>query len=203
MEMTINRALSELKLLGKKIEQKTDELLVADSVLKTTQQEVKDAFVRDQEAKIQQLNDMVLRRNKIKSAVVLSNSKTVVTVAGVQMTVAEAIERKSSIQFEKDINRKMRERFYGAKNAVERHNETKRQAADKQAEQALGADTESNKGEQYKAIFDAYFGKHEAEVIAPQGIESKIEKDRDVIDEFEQEVDFILNESNTITKIEV
>ena len=47
--------------------------------------------------------DLISRRNKIKSAIIMSNAKTVVEVAGKQMTVAEAIDKKSSIEYEKEL----------------------------------------------------------------------------------------------------
>ena len=198
--MSINRALSELKLLNKKITDKTGRLQVAVGIQQKTVI-VKVDFINTVKANVQQLRDLITNRNNIKSAIVLSNAKTKVTIGDKTMTVAEAIERKTSIELEKSLNKKMREDYYGLKSQIEQHNNNAKAQADKQAEAALGAATEGDKGTQYKAIFDAYYDANKADVLAPNDIEVQIEKDQDLIDEFESEVDFILSESNTKTSI--
>lgn len=202
MEISINRALSELKLLNKKITDKTARLQVSDAVQKQTKEQG-EKFISDAVAGIKSIRDLIARRNYIKSKIVLSNASTSVAVGDKTMTVAEAIERKTSIELDKNLNRRMRETYYGHKGSVEAHNDKCRSQADKQAEAALGAATEGDKGIQYKAIFDAYYDLNKATLFAPDGIEKQIEDDQDKIDEFESEVDFILSESNTKTMIEV
>lgn len=203
MTISINRALSEIKLLNKKIEDKTNGLSVASGVTSKENEDVKKAFVAAASAGIDQVKGFIDRRNVVKAAIVLSNAAVEVTVAGVTMTVAEAIERKTSIELEKSLNKRIREQYYGHKKSVEQHNEQCKAKADKQAEAALGADTEGDKGLQYKAIFDAYYDSNKADLLAPVGIEVLIENMQDELDEFENEVDFILSESNTKTVIEV
>lgn len=203
MEISINRALSELKLLNKKISDRTKLLQVAGLVQKTTEEAVKTEFISDQSAAIQSVRDLIKRRGVVKCAIVKSNAATTVTIGRVSMTVAEAIERKTSIELDKDLNRQMREKYYSKKKDFENHDIQCRNKADKQAEAALGAATEGDKGIQYKAIFDAYYDSNKAELLCPIGIEKDIEDHQDSIDEFESEVDFILSESNTKTVIEV
>jgi len=200
--ISINRALSELKLLNKKIEDKTDKLEVAIGTQKINETD-KEAFLAKADADIQQVRGLIARRNLIKSAVVLSNANTSIVVAGQLMTVAEAIERKQSIDLDKSLNRRMRERYFGIKAGVEQHNDNVKVQADEQAKAALGADTEADKGAGYKSIVEAYVDRNKAELIAPQDIELQIESDQDKIDEFEAEIDFILSESNTKTEIDV
>lgn len=202
MDISINRALSELKLLNKKITDKTAKLQVAVGIQQKTVID-KDVFLKSVAANIQQLRDFIQNRNKIKSAIVLSNAKTKVTIGDKTMTVAEAIERKTSIDLDKALNKKMREDYYNLESQIEQHNVNAKTQADKQCEAALGAQTEGDKGAQYKTIFEAYYEANKAEVLAPEDIKAQIEKDQDTIDEFESEVDFILSESNTKTSINV
>ena len=204
MDMSINRALSELKLLNKKITDKTAKLQVAGTVMaKNTSDGEKTAFVDQANSGIQAIRDLIKRRNRIKSSIVMSNADTKVSIGGVSMTVAEAIERKSSIELDKALNRKMREGYFGQKQVCEQHNVKATEQANKQVEQVLGAATEGDKGTQAKAVFDAYYEANRAGLLAPDGIEAQIEKDQEAIDEFEMEVDFILSESNTKTTITV
>lgn len=201
MNISINRALSELKLLNKKIADKTSRLEVATGVQKADDS-VKETFISTAKANIQSILDLIKRRNIIKSAIVQSNAATTVTVGSNSMTVAEAIERKTSIELEKGLNRRMREQYYSNKNGIEAHNQKAKATANEQVEKMLGTDTEGDKAVQAKAIFDVSYDANKAELIAPEGIEALIEKDQDAIDEFENEVDFILSESNTKTMIE-
>jgi len=201
--ISVNRALSELKLITKKIEQKTQSLEVAVGVKSDAKQEFKDEFIKKAEAGIQQVNDLIERRNILKSAIVASNASTTVIIGLKQMTVAQAIERKTSIQMQIAFSKKLREGYFGNKTNIERHNEGISQQADKQAANALSADTEGDKGAAYTAIVDAYKQKNGAELVSVEGIEKTIEKMQDDIDEFESEVDFVLSESNIKTMIDV
>jgi hypothetical protein len=200
--ISVNRALSELKLITKKIGQKTNLNISASARGDFDQSEVSNFKIKAT-ADIQQLRDLISRRNDIKSAIVASNAATMVTIGNKAMTVAQAIERKSSIAYEKGAARSMRENYFTQKKAVEMHNEGVEKEADKQASNALSADTEGDKGAAYTAIVDAYVKKNKALLVAPDGIEETIDKMQDAIDEFENEVDFILSESNIKTMIDV
>ncbi|MFB8733012.1 hypothetical protein ACEQPO_01165 [Bacillus sp. SL00103] len=56
----------------------------------------------------QSIQALIKRRNAIKSAIVVSNATTTIDVAGVNMTVAEAIERKTSIEYDIRYLRKLK-----------------------------------------------------------------------------------------------
>ena len=61
---------------------------------------------------------MIKRRNQIKSAIIASNAVTMVEVAGVRMTVAEAIDKKSSIGYEKELLARLSEQFTDAVSVI-------------------------------------------------------------------------------------
>lgn len=203
MTISVNRALAELKLVTKKIEQKTVNLTVAAPVKSLMEEGERKKIVTEFESELQKLTNLVKRRNSLKSAIVLSNAQTVVTIGSKECRVAEAIERKTSIQIERDISRKLREAYYAVKDGVDGHNNKVSADADKHALAALSSDTEGDKGTAYKTIVDAYKLKNEATLLAPKDIEKTIEDMQDSIDEFESEVDFILSESNIKTMIDV
>jgi hypothetical protein len=200
--ISITRALSELKLLNKKIEQKQAALQVATGVT-GIEDGHDEAYKATAKASIDQVQGIIDRRQKLKRAIVMSNANTTVTIGSDEMTVAEAIERKTSIEYEKVFCKKLRETYYSQKAAVEAHNEKVSQNADKHAQSALSADTEGDKGAAYTTIVAAYEGKHKARLVAPEGIENTVDDLQDKIDGFESEVDFILSESNTKTMIDV
>src|SRR5690554_4907003 len=100
MEMTITRGLSELKLINDRIQRKINDARFAVGN-KNNNKKIDgmtiEEFNKNAKSQYQSIQDLIERRKKIKSAIVDSNAKTVVTIAGKEMTVASAIERKESI----------------------------------------------------------------------------------------------------------
>lgn len=204
MEISVNRALAELKLCTKKINDKILAVEVAKLHYKAQMNatEVADFIVRAEVA-IQSVQDLIKHRNCLKTAIVMSNAITNVLIGNTHMTVAEAIERKTAIGLDKQLLRKLRESYFDSKNRLDSHNASLNTKADQQAASILGVGTDADKSEQYKAIVAAYVNTNEVQVAAPEGIETLIDDMQDAIDDFEKEVDFVLSESNIKTLITV
>ena len=97
---SIHRALAELKLLDKRITKTIDNLKVI-TYKKGNKLEyniTEEEFKAVVEADMQSVKDLITRRKEIKEKIVKSNAETLVTIAGKEMTVAAAIERKESIK---------------------------------------------------------------------------------------------------------
>ena len=105
--MSIHQALSELKLLDSRIERAINSgrfigtKKLVESKVSQTRTTVKD-FNVSAKADLESVRALIERRSEIKSKIVASNAKTKVTIGGTKYTVAEAIERKSSISYEED-----------------------------------------------------------------------------------------------------
>mmetsp|Transcript_33072 Transcript_33072/g.81130 ORF Transcript_33072/g.81130 Transcript_33072/m.81130 type:complete len:139 (+) Transcript_33072:274-690(+) len=69
------------------------------------------------------LNELMVRQRRIKAALVLANAETVVTVAGEERAVAEAIERKNLASEEACMISTLRRKLREATTEVDRHNE--------------------------------------------------------------------------------
>jgi len=203
MEISVTRALAQLKLLDKKIKDKTDKLLVASIAKNEHTQDLREKFVSDQTALLQQVQDFIRNRNKIKSAVVESNAKTKVSINGHDMTVASAIERKTSIEYDRALNKRLREQYYSNAVRVEKHNDAVLAEADNRAETMLSAETARLKGEEYENFIESYTKVRNADLIAIDGVKEFIDQMQDEIDDFESEIDLILDESNTKTLISI
>jgi len=67
----------------------------------------------------------------------------------------------------------------------------------------VGKDGKNSSAEGVKEISDKYKADNEWELVNPLKLEEKIKTLEESIDGFESEVDFVLSESNSITKIEV
>lgn len=205
MQMSITRALAELKLLDKKIEKATQKgFFVTTAVGKKPVKGYKSVQEFEEAAKSQYQSVLALvkRRQSIKSAIVQSNATTPVTISGLNTTVAEAIERKTSITYEQELLRKLNLDYHQANDRAENHNALVKNDLDKMLQSHFGKDAKV-KDDDITLISKPYLEANEAKVIDPIGARTEIEKLQDSIDSFLTEVDFVLSESNTITKIEI
>ena len=110
-KMLVTKGLNELKLLDSRIHRKIEEGEFVGaakvSVPNINGKMTKEAFKANAKADYQSIVDLIKRRNAIKAAIIQSNAITVVEVAGKRMTVAEAIDKKSAIEYEKTLLEKL------------------------------------------------------------------------------------------------
>ncbi|MCP4371766.1 MAG: hypothetical protein GY797_27155 [Deltaproteobacteria bacterium] len=205
MEMTTSRALAELKLLDKRIRgtiEKGTFAGLAQGKKSITGYETNDEFIKAANSSIQSAQDLIKRRQAIKSAIVNSNAKTEVTIADKKMSVAEAIERKSSIEYEKLLLQKLKTKYFSAKDDLENKNSLVRDKLDELLEAHFGKDSSQKiKSDDIKTIADPYLEQNEWRLIAPKNMEKIITEIEEDINNFELEVDYTLSEINAITKI--
>lgn len=205
MKMSITRALTELKTINARIEKQVDNTSFIAGVIgkggipgfasiKEYEDRAKSTY--------QSIQDLIKRRNAIKSAVVISNAQTAVTVSGKQMTVAEAIERKQAINLDKMLLNKLRSSWQYVVREVEKKNEQVQDRLDKQLEALIGKDARL-KSDEHEGFIKTFKEQNEAVVIDPLDIKAEIDKITKNIEEFETEVDFVLSESNTVTFIDI
>lgn len=196
-EFTITRALVELKTLEKRIEK-----LIAESRFIAITYK---GFPGDEvdTGKYQSIRDLIARRDKIKRAIIRSNGQVKVMISKRTYTVQEAIDRKASIQWEKTLLRKMQEQRSLMLNEMERHNTGVQSKLDKLLESQFGSkDSKSNKDD-LASISDSYRKSNLATLVDPLQLDKEIEKLSLLIEEFEKEVDFVLSESNALTKVKI
>jgi molybdopterin synthase catalytic subunit len=75
---------------------------------KNLQQLNVDVFANNSKADYQSINDLITRRNRLKSAIILSNATTKVKIGDTVLTVAEVIERKQSLKYYKTLFDKLK-----------------------------------------------------------------------------------------------
>ena len=147
---------------------------------------------------------MIANRNTLKSAIVKSNAVTEVTINGKTMTVAEAIERKNSIDYDETFLSEMKRQYASATDTVTKENKKVDNKVDELLATLIGKDSskEVNKDSQ-EAIEKPYRAKNEFEFIDPIGIWDKIEALEADIDGFKASVDTTLSVANATSFIEV
>lgn len=125
-KMSVHKALAELKIIDSRIERSIDDaqFCVAN---KHSNEKINGIPVEDAKklmvGSYDKASDLIKRRNAIKRAVVLSNAKTIVTIADREYTVAEAIEMKNhGIEFEEMLLREMRSQYADANRVISAEN---------------------------------------------------------------------------------
>ena len=191
--MRVHEALVELKTLDKRIDDAITDtnwvLANKHSNTKVGGIEVKD-YIEEVKSRYQKVRDLIRRRDAIKRAVVASNAATKVTVAGVEYTVAEAIDRKNhGILL---LNKLMKN--------LARDYTTAKRMADVENGQSL-----ESRADQYvrSLIGNTDVKGMTTELLDPIGAQKEIERMEEEITTFMSQVDSALSVSNAITVIEV
>ena len=202
---SIHRALAELKLLDKRITKTIDNLKVV-TCKKGDKLEYNIAIAEEEfkavvESDMQSVKDLITRRKEIKEKIVKSNAETLVTIAGKEMTVASAIERKESIKYEKKLAEELKNQLNNLKAIINNRNEQVEYSLERQLGN-LTSNPDADK-ELVLTFSEQYRNKEQFALVDPLNIEKVIEELENEIDSFESEVDYVLSTSNAITEIEV
>lgn len=204
-EITITRALAELKLLDSRIEKKIDERdFVYLSSKKNRHQIVPEIISKDIRSTYQSINDLIQRRNKIKSAIILSNAVTKVKLKNEEVNVAEVIERKSILPYYRTLLTKLKRNREMVLNQLERNNQSMEHDLQTILEINFGKQSNNKTNpDDIENISKAYREANRSEVIDPLQIDQRIKEIEEMIEVYETESNFVLSESNAITKIKI
>lgn len=205
--MTVHKALAELKVLDNRI---NNAISSGDFVItkKNNQDTVKGKTVEQFKAKateaFQKASDLILRRNAIKNAVVVSNANTMVEIGGKQYTVAEAIEKKNhGMDYYVQLRDVLRQQFAKQRAELEKHNASLQQKAEQFVTGLMGGKDVKTDSEEYISAVDTYIKSNTMILLDPLNIEKKIEEFDDTINTFLPEVDAALSVSNAVTIIAI
>lgn len=206
-KMLVTVALNELKLLDSRIIKEIDRGSFISSAKKSSPKVSpamsKEEFIEEAKSKFNSVKDLIERRAKIKAAIVDSNAKTEVEIDGVKMTRADAIERKSSINYEKLMLNELKDQLNIHTAKVNSSNYEVDNKIDSLVQAAYGKEGKNNiKQEDYDAIAKPYREANEWDVVDPLNLKDVIEEMEKRIDGFESNIDSALQISNCTTYIE-
>lgn len=204
-KVTIHRALSELKLIGAKIEKGIEEIMPSGIVQKdklVNGNYQKDEFEKTTKEKFQSVIDLIERRNKIKSAIVQANAITKVSIADQEMTIADAINLKSVIVYKKKLVEILKKRHKTALVNLEQNNAKVEANALQLAQVALGKADIKIGNNDAQAVIEPFLKANKFELVDPVGVDKKVEEIERKTGDFEAEVDAVLSEINAVTFIE-
>jgi hypothetical protein len=199
--ISVTQALSELKLLRKRIESVTSQATFT-KVKKANDLLDAAKFATQATASYQSFTDLTKRYNALKSAIVLSNATTKVTIGGTEYTVADAVERKRSIEMENLMLAVMKAQHTATNVEYERHQLAEQQRVERLLTTELAKDAKTNV-EVVQQLTTTFLAQNKATVLDPLGLAEKIEALSKSIEDFETQVDYSLSESNGRTLISV
>lgn len=211
MKMSITRALVELKNLDSKIRQAIQGVHFIG--VTTGKDNNKKVFIPhgNDVASAQQLiqgnfdkaTQLISNRQKIKAAVVKSNAVTEVKLAGKLLTVAEAIETKTSLPYKELLLTTLVQQANSANAHVSNINNKMNEDIDKALQVVYGNEKGKVQSEMYEQVAEPQRKQKEGAILDPAKIDLKIKSLQDEIQTIKSELDFVLAESNAKTEIEV
>jgi hypothetical protein len=202
-ELSIARALVELKTLEARITKITSntQWMVTKTKNRNSNLNEED-FKKATLSEYQSLNDLIKRRNQIKNAIVLSNSNTVVEIAGTKMTVSEAIHYKDIIQYKKNLLEVLKRQKQQCVIEYEQHKQRVQSKIDDNIKVICGANTKPDQSV-IQTVTDGITKNDPIDMFDPLKLEQEIKELETSIENFTANVDYVLSESNALTKIVV
>lgn len=206
-KMTIHMLLAEMKTIEKRIEKAID-AIVPIAAKESASKKVNGIDVKDYEATTkreqQRALDLIARHNAMKGALYTYNTSKEVEIAGVKMTVAQALwlmehgmdeKRKLLDHYEKAYAKVVKE--------VEKNNGAAlNAAAERAADVACGSKDKANKDE-YLEMVEKYKESHQLVYVDPLNLKERINELSEAIEKFNAEADAKIQMANATTEIEI
>jgi hypothetical protein len=205
-KMTIHRALSELKLIDSKIEKQINEIVPSGIYQKgkLINNYVKEEdFSASAKSKFDSVNDLIARKNAIKSAIVEANGVTKVKVSEKEMTIADAINFKAVVKFKKKLIETLKARQQQSVAQLNQQNTIVEQNVQRILEATFGKENVKAGKDDVESVRKPYMDANEFHLFDPLKVAEKVEAMEKEVGNFEMEVDAVLSEINAVTFIEV
>jgi hypothetical protein len=201
--LTITRALVELKTLNSRINKIVDyTTFIMYKTKSKNSHYAEDDFKQSATSEFQSFNDLVARRDKIKNAIMLSNMTTMVEIAGKKMTVAQAIEFKTTIGYKTILLETMIKQRQQVTIETEAHKQRVQSKIDDNVRIICGKDSKPD-ANVIQTVSDGIAKGDPIDVFDPLNLDAVIKVLEKEIEDFSANVDYVLSEANALTKIEV
>ena len=207
--LNIHKALCDLKILNKRINEKIMELDVVNT-FKPSNPKINgvsvDDWKKNARAKWDSLQSDIKRRDAIKRAINQSNAVTEITIGGTKYTIAEAIDMKQfGVTYLEAIARKLKDQFSRANQLVNMNNAQVENDAAAYAQSVAGGKdkTVQISPESIEQIRKTYYDQHKSELAEAFTITTELEDLQKTIDDFRSEVDSAISVSNAVTTITI
>lgn len=199
--MSVTQGLAELKLLDRRLRSHLANLRWVD-VSTSNNQVDKEKLKNRAFAEYQSYMDLVKRRDSIKRAIVLSNSRTHVKVGSWEGTVAEAIEHKAALSYKNELQDAMVTQLQDMRRTYEEEQEKMDARLERLLQSELGKDVKTNP-DTLNSLTNSFRMSNKVELVDPLDLATKIATLGEEIRSFETNVDWVLSEANGKTLITI
>lgn len=205
--MTVHEALSELKMLNKRIPKEENSATFVQ-INKHSNSKIAGMAISEYEASIkaeyQKIRDLIKRRTALKRAITQSNAVTTVEIGGEKMSVAEAIEYKVyGIDHIERLLQVITSQYQQCKIAIERSNGDNLEEKANDYVARLFGNKDNTDREAIEQSKRTYIENNTLDLINPLGAEKVVEQLNDEIARFTSKVDSVLSVSNALTTITI
>lgn len=208
-EMTVHKALTELKVLDARIDKKIAS--ISDKMVSTKKRSADrtngvtvDEFCMSAKAMYDSILADITRRDAIKGAVVTSNASTMVTVCDRQMSVAQAIDYKvHTAEYLYILKRAISKEYEMAVHQVQRANAELEKRADDYVSTLFSAKDRKDLGEEAMKARADFVDKQTLDIVDPLNAAKCVEEIEVEIDRINTDIDSALSVSNAVTTISV
>lgn len=203
-KMTVHAGLAELKKLDQRIRRKIMEGRFV-GVIKGTKPTAKvyrttlgkDDFTKSTLAEKDSITDLIDRKNKIKSAIITSNAMTRTQIGKKEMSIAEAIEMKTAIEYKEMLRDALRSQYKSSLALIEQSEENTYESFTAM----MAGDPKTNKD--LEKMYETYKEDRIFTLVDPIKVETLIAELSEEIEDFKTNVDAALSISNATTYIEI
>lgn len=204
-KMSVTQALSELKMLGKRIEGEIgSSIFIAVRIpnASLTKEQIEERI----RASYQSVKDLIDRRNAIKAAVVMSNANTTLTIAGKEYTVTQAIDaKKYAMAYQASLVQAMSAQLKAANKEFDTRMANVERAALEITQKTVSSSSTPVTGAELKDLntYKSYIELNQVEMIDPLDLPNTVKKLADEVEKFLLDVDTALSIANATTFIDV
>lgn len=211
VKMSLTRALREVGRLTSIIEKNSGKNFVAISIGKGAGAKLHRVYgpgsIEQMEREIQSnfdtIDQAIERRQLIKSLIIKANAATTITFMGKDITLAEAIEMKSSVTTKKNYLQVLRSSYLTASSTMHNVEVEVTNKIDTAINGLIGGDKTNLHPETLKNVSDQIRNTQGPALVDPMGIAARIKDLEEEIQQIENELDYLLTEVNSRTEIEV
>jgi len=201
--ISIARALVELKTLDSRINKITNQTqwIIFRTKNKNSNYS-EEEFKKSTQSEYQSLTDLISRRDKLKNAIMKSNSVVEVELGGNKMTVSQAIEYKKTIEYRKRLLETLKRQRQSVTIEYESHKQRVQNKIDENIKVICGKDSKPDENV-IKSVSEGITKGDPIEIFDPIGLDKVINQIETSIEDFTANVDYVLSESNALTTINV
>lgn len=207
MKYTITRGLSELTMLKDRHQKEIIKMnLIAvkqgAKIRKPNSSYDEKSFIEQANQSYQSVLDIERRILEIKNKIDMSNFTTKVKIGETEMTVQEALNMKRLIELKKNRLAYLKNMKQRAQMDFDAGNEENRRRIEKMSQDQMSGGA-AKAGDAEKEIVESVEKIYKMDFIDPVDLTKEIEKLENEIAEFDNNIDYVLSESNSTTYIEV